>query len=579
MRLIIRKESVPMSAVSLPLPARKTVAYVKLLLTLAVSLALILVIGSIPDLGIHAKVAFITFGLAIVGWTLTGINDTYIALAAAIVFAATGIDEPGEFFETLGDPLIWLLFATFIIAAAVKVSGLSERVAGTVAGRARSVRQLFILALRTAMPNERIARALALLFPSVILLSAIASLMGAGAHLITADILWRTGGDYLDFGRWLIMGLPFALVSSFAALAAIFFMFLNKQDRAQPLALTGFVNTTGRWRGQELLVGAVIGGLVGLWATESLHGINATLIAILGALLLTAPFARIIAFQKALKEVDWSMLVFMAATLELGEALIESGGAQWLVDNFFAALQSGIGQSPLAAVALVASFGLLSHLVITSRSSRASVIIPMVIFLAVALGFSPTTFAFMTAAATGFCLTLPVSAKPVAMFSNVEGTTYTPRDLLRLSGVLLPVHLVFLVVFAFLIWPALGLDIGQARPNAPPAAPQWSDERPGSPGSLRPLIDLGTAPAARPAPPQSDSPDAPESDAQPSVNAPKDSNTDIMPAWAESNIPLAIEMPEGRPTIASTLPLLGTNDPDDDAADKGEGDDDNSDNE
>ena len=53
------------------------------ILAALLSIGLIALIGAIPDLSIHAKVAFITFGLAIVAWTLTDINDTYVALAAA----------------------------------------------------------------------------------------------------------------------------------------------------------------------------------------------------------------------------------------------------------------------------------------------------------------------------------------------------------------------------------------------------------------------------------------------------------------------------------------------------------------
>jgi anion transporter len=486
-----------------------------------ISIGLIALISAIPDLSIHAKVAFITFGLAIIAWTLTDINDTYVALVAAIVFAATGIDEPNEFFETLGDPLIWLLLASFMIAAGIKASGLSERMAFAVTRRARSVRQLFMLltlvlvattflipstsgraalmlpvflALRTLMPNERAQKALALLFPAVILLSAIASLIGAGAHLITADILWRTGGEYIGFGRWMLMGLPFAIASSAAAVLVILTQFMRREDQQAPLLPPDEALAPTRWSGKERIVAVLAGGLVLFWATESVHGISSTLIAILGALLLTAPFLNVISFKTALKEVDWGMLIFMAATLELGEALIESGGAQWLVENVFDVFQSVALSSPLIVVALVALFGLLSHLVITSRSSRASVITPLVIFLAAGLGFSPMTFAFMTAAATGFCLTLPVSAKPVAMFSKVEGATYQPRDLLRLSGVLLPIHLILLVAFAFLVWPALGLGTAQASPSEMEQPIVWYDTPSKDLLPSLPLINLGENP-------------------------------------------------------------------------------------
>lgn len=46
----------------------------------------------------------------------------------------------------------------------------------------------------------------------------------------------------------------------------------------------------------------------------------------------------------------------------------------------------------------------------------------------------------------GYCLTLPVCAKPVAMFSTAGNEGYTTKDLMRLSAWLLPLHLVLLMM-------------------------------------------------------------------------------------------------------------------------------------
>jgi solute carrier family 13 (sodium-dependent dicarboxylate transporter), member 2/3/5 len=96
--------------------------------------------------------------------------------------------------------------------------------------------------------------------------------------------------------------------------------------------------------------------------------------------------------------------------------------------------------------------------VINSRTARASVLIPLVVLVATSLGHDPAALAFVSTAAAGFCLTLTVSAKPVLMFSRLDRPTYEPRDLLRLSRVLLPLHLALLLAFAFLVWPLLGLQ-------------------------------------------------------------------------------------------------------------------------
>ena len=466
----------------------------------------------LPELSMYGRLAFITFGLAVMGWIFTTINDTLIAIAAALVFTLAGIDKPTEFFSALGDPLIWLMLTSFIIAAGVTTVGLSTRLAVAVAARTRSVNQLFyslslvmiataffipatsgraalmlpvFLALSKGINNPRISRALALLFPTIILLSAVASLIGAGAHLVTVDIIARMGGETLNFLRWTMLGLPFALASCLLSTWIILRLFLNAEERRQPLQLTENelapidpkkpIKVTGPLGRKEWYVIGVVTTLVLLWSTQPLHGLDNALVALLGALAITLPAVGVIDFKDALKSVEWNMLIFMAATLELGKALIESGAAQWLVEQSFTIFSDSLGASALAVVSAVTIISLLSHLVINSRTARSSVLVPLVVLLGVALGYNPVTLAFLSTAAAGFCLTLPVSAKPVTMFGKVDVATYTPNDLLKLSGVLLPLHFALLVGFTLWVWPWLGLDLKRTAPLTPPPAPTWGN--------------------------------------------------------------------------------------------------------
>lgn len=198
--------------------------------------------------------------------------------------------------------------------------------------------------------------------------------------------------------------------------------------------------------------------LVTLWATEPLHGINNAIVAIVGALIATAPRFGMFSFMEATKKVEWSLLIFLAATMEISESLIESGGAKWLMDHLFMMLQSGAAVSAWFVVSIVTAVSLLSHLLINSRTARSSVLVPLVVMLGLSLGYQPAGLAFISTAAAGFCLTLMVSAKPVSIFGQIETPTYSAQDLLRLSSVLLPVHFILLVVFAFFVWPYLGLE-------------------------------------------------------------------------------------------------------------------------
>lgn len=465
----------------------------------------------IPQLSAHARIAFITFGLAILGWVLTDINDTYIALLASLVFTVLGIDSPNEFFEALGDSTIWLLLASFVVAAGVVSSGLSHRLTALIAARAGSVGQLFYIlttaiflsafiipatsgraalmlpfftALSHGIGNQRVSKALALLFPTIILLSASGSLIGAGAHLVTVDILSHMGNDKISFWQWLVWGLPFALVSCFLSTWIILRLFLTRAERKLPLRLTAeqlsdsastiLIKPGKIIARQQRFVLIVVLALITLWATESMHGIDSTIVALLGALTITMPNVGVISFKDAFKHIDWNIIIFMAATVELGEALVESGGSEWLMQGIFNTLPQDSAPAQILVISLIAIVSLLSHLLINSRTARSSVLIPLIVIVSISLGYNPTTLAFLSTVAAGFCLTLPVSAKPVAMFSRIESrTTYQPRDLLRLSSLLLPVHFILLLVFTFTIWPRLGLSLDPHYLPTPPTAPQW----------------------------------------------------------------------------------------------------------
>lgn len=478
-----------------------------------VAVLLVIVPASIwfglAELNVQARLAFIAFGLAIIGWVFTQVNDTYVALAAALGLVILSADDPNHFFATLGDPMIWLLFAAFIIAAGVKASGLSQRLTLAVAGRARSVSQLFylltavilasafvipatsgraalmvpiFLALSNAINNPRIVRAMAILFPTAILLSAVASMIGAGAHLVTVEFIWHLAGERISFGRWLMLGLPLAIVSSFMSTWVILHLFLNRQERRQSLQLTfaqlaETEQPTGFTK-QEGYVLGLVGLLVLLWVSEPVHGLNNTLVAVLGAIAVTAPKIGVIGFKDGVKGVNWNMLLFMAATLLLGESLTNSGGAEWLVQNMFATLQGYVGSTSWFIVLIVTIVSLLAHLVITSRTARASVLVPLVVLMASSLGYNPAALAFLSTAAAGFCLTLTVSAKPVTMFGQLDQETFSPGDLLRLSSVLIPLHVIIFAAFALIVWPLMGLPLTtEQRPTeAPQSPPTWQAE-------------------------------------------------------------------------------------------------------
>jgi solute carrier family 13 (sodium-dependent dicarboxylate transporter), member 2/3/5 len=431
-------------------------------------------------------ITILVFAGAVVA-CMTKLDDTFVALAAAAVLVVLGALDPEKLFAALGEDQTWLLISAFILAAGTNKTGLPARLAIELVGRARSARGLvhlitlglvitalllpstsgraalvlpiYLALARAFARRRRLVRALAVLFPTVVLLSAIATLVGAGAHLITSGILESTVHRGIGFAQWLVWGLPFAVVSSHVAAELVLLLFTRHSDRRTGLhvdavALRRKLAVPERMRRVEIRAAAVLGAVVMFWSTESLHGLPPALVALAGALLITSPRIGTVRIGAAIAETPWSLLMFMAATTALGTALTESGAAEWL------AAKALHGHNATAMLVAVVGLSVASHVLVQSRSARSSVLIPLVIPAAFAAGLNPVALAFASTAAAGFCHTLTSSAKPVAMFARLnEVPTYSPGDLLKLSALLGPVLAALVVLFALFGWPLLGLPL------------------------------------------------------------------------------------------------------------------------
>ena len=447
-------------------------------------MALITALAGLPP---PALGALLIFAAAIVAWTVLDLDETPVALCAALALLAVGATTLPRFYAGLGDDFVWLLVGAFVLAAVLQRSGLAERWALQAVQAARTPRALmlrltaFIAATAFVVPstsgraalllpvflvlaqalqgaNPRLVRALALLFPSVILLSACASMLGAGAHLVALDFMQRLGTPVPDFLGWMLWAAPFGALSSLLACELILRLFLTRTERRMTLHLPQPASqplTRQQWGTLSVALLALAA-----WATTGLHGLPAPLVAVAAALVATVKPLTGVDMKTALKHVEWNLVLFMAATLVMGDALLTSGAAAGLSSALVAALP--LERLPTAAVlAVVVVLALLAHLVVTSRTARATVLIPTVALPLAGVGagggLDGGLLIFVVVIGTGFCQTMTHSAKPVALFAGDGTPRYSGRDLALLAAALLPALWALLMLFAAFVWPRQGL--------------------------------------------------------------------------------------------------------------------------
>lgn len=485
----------PKLAAPLATPLLRPVA--RPLLAAVLTAALLALLACVlPHWPLTARLALGVFALAVIGWTVLRLDEAPVALAACLALVGLGGVSAPTFYASLGDSLIWLLLGAFVLAAVLQQSGLAERWAlravagaGTVqglltrltwliigsaflvpstSGRAALLLPVFVVLARS-IGDTRITRALTLLFPSVILLSACASLLGAGAHLVAVDFMRHMGHTPPSFIGWAVLAAPFAVISSFAASFMIGRLFLSAAQRQQPLQLPA-PDPRPLTRPQRSVLVVTLLAVVG-WSTGELHGIDASAVALSAALAATFKPLTAINLKAALKGVEWSVILFLAATLVLGEALLHTGAAQLLTAALLQTMPLATLGLP-GALAVAVMLALLSHLVITSRTARALVLLPTVALPLAAVGVNPALLIFVTVIGSGFCQTLLVSAKPIAVFARADlpvlpdppgpherSERTIEADLMRLALALLPVLGALLMLFALVVWPLQGLAL------------------------------------------------------------------------------------------------------------------------
>ncbi len=430
------------------------------------------------ELSRDGRIVLAVLGLSIIGWTMTRIGDTAVAVAAVVGLSASGVIESADLYRSLGHELIWLLLAAFLIAAVLRASGVIEPLLMSVAGQNVSVSRLFyaltgaiaataliipstsaraalllpvFLTLTAQARSRPLTRALALLFPTVILLSASGSLIGAGAHILAADVMREKGGGAVNYVGWLVLAMPFALISSFAATAIILHTFLSPALRARRVRLSNVDALPKDWRTRAILV--TVATTLVLWLTQTTHGLGMGLVALAGAFVMLKLAGPVIKSKDAFKAVEVELIVFLAATFTIADAMMKADVDDWLAASFKAAVPSLAEGNSAVVIAAVAIIALLSHLVITSRTARAAVLLPSIVLPLANQGADVTTLVLVTIAGTGLCQTMAVSAKPVAIFANAPVPTYSSADLARLSAFLLPMMFVLIMAFALFVWP------------------------------------------------------------------------------------------------------------------------------
>jgi di/tricarboxylate transporter len=444
-------------------------------LPLALSFVVATVAFAVDGLDANGRWVLFACAEATVLWSTPRIDAAYIGLGAAFFLVIVGAVPAAQLHDSLASDVIWLMIGAFVVAGALRDTGVTTRLTRLLLARARTVgdavgwltaaivplafiipstsaRAAMVLPvfhdLANAVRDRHARRAFGLLIPSVILVSTVGSLVAAGSHLISEQLLEQATGETIGYLRWLMWGAPIAVVASAATAVVIARGFMPPALRARPLSLPVSSDEKLDRAGWTAL--SVVLGMVALWLTTPLHGVDIATVTVGGALILTLPRVGVISWGVGLKAVSWNLVIFVGAALVLGHALIETGVGTFVLERI---LPGGPREGAYVVFAAVLALTTVTaHIYMPSHAARATAFVPPLLYLASAGDLDPIAVVFFANVGLDFCLTFPISSKALLVYQQLDRETFDASDLMRLSALLMPVYIVLMLVFYFAYW-------------------------------------------------------------------------------------------------------------------------------
>lgn len=418
------------------------------------------IVGVLPISGMppaaHYLLAVMTF--VIFFWITEPIPLWATSLLGSALCVLIGIVPMSLVLSSFLDPILFLFIGSFLLARAMHVHGLDNRIAHGLLSHpwingnshrtlwafglaawllamwlsiTTTVAMLFPAALIVARAVEktdkRYATALLLILPYAASAGAMASPIGTPPNLIGLAFMKDILGQKVSFLQWMIIGLPVALallVIRYGILICLFhppaknaskkFSYLHEAFHP-PLAWTHAEKTTC-----ICFLAAVV-----LWVI----GLPPGAVAMLAAGIL---FLLRILRAKDILHIDWGTVLLFGGGIVLGRAMFDTGLGHFLGNIWLKPLLKG----DAALLTLAAILAAVAMSEIASNTAAANVIIPLILSATGTDTTSSLTLAFAATLGTSLGFMLPVSTPANAM---VYGSGFIRLKEMIRAGILVDV--------------------------------------------------------------------------------------------------------------------------------------------
>lgn len=362
------------------------------------------------------------------------------SLAIPVLVVGLKIDSTANSLSPFFSNVIVLFFAGFLMAEAMKKTGLDKIIALNILARVPPSGKILILTMMIIsavfsmfMSNTAAAAVLIPLAISILdsmkeqnmeyrktlilsiaysaTLGGVGSIIGTPPNVLATDLLNEYNGTSINFVQWFLFGLPivvFMLPLIFLYLIIRFKPKIDKDElkEARDTAISE-LKQQHNLSVDQIVVGTIFTSIVLLWLTTQWHGVSAGIVALFGAVAL---FFTGQLNEKDLNKLNWNVLLTFGGGLALGNLILKTGLAEWIASKL-----TILHNFP--PILLLFCLGLLALILtaIASNTASAAILIPIVMPLGLVLGFNPAVLAIYVAIISSVDFAIIIGTPPTMM--------------------------------------------------------------------------------------------------------------------------------------------------------------------
>ncbi len=407
-------------------------------------------------------------------WMTEAIPSYLTSFFVIVATILLGVLPMRPTFAYLGEPVMILNIASFVLASALVVTGLAKRIAlklvikwgNNLSGifwafialnilfgafiSATSAKTALLLPLFMVISamygafggalRNNVGRNLVLQNLLANNVSASAFITGSAANLLAAQLLEKAGYKVF-YSEWMMALLPLAIIQCFIAwYTGTKLIFPISKAEAVPNVEGGMdrlkvaLKELGPMSADELRAALVFLAVLAFWATDSLHGIKAEVIAMCGAILVLMPafsgLRRFGVMNWNQADIPWHLMMFSWGAYVLGGIMEKTKIVDLSVTQLFGHMGVTETTPKVFVFVVLACLFAFTTLVSESKTARTIIMFPIMIATATKFGWDVVGFCLPMAFLINQVYVLYFNSKPANisyltdMYSTSESFKY-----------------------------------------------------------------------------------------------------------------------------------------------------------